>query len=415
MCRLLGSLTLALSLSALSGCWQRDWSSLEPLPIDTRSCAMLGGVACAAGRPCSAPTQRASDSDECCVAGSCLIIGSRRVLRSPRVSAPPAIDGDLTDWGALEGVRIASAFCAPHALDGVVPTAFRPEDSSARLALRWDARSLYIAALVVDDDVRPPDSCRNFEDDTLELFFDLDVERDGGLEENQWLLRAIAPDPSLGETCPSDRRSQEQAVEGREPRRNWTFGFATSLADGARCPLGSGWCAEIELRWPQPILGEGQWLGFDAAIEDDDGEPCEIDHRFTTWASPTGNVSGNPSLLSGLVRLVEGIGEPMTCVSESVICGTLECGAPGTSGCAARVECEATESECRNSVDDDCDGDVDCEDGECASESLCTSGTCSEAADFCPSTGLCAELCEGSMPAYPTERTACAGLCPESG
>jgi hypothetical protein len=164
---------------------------------------------------------------------------------------PPAIDGDLGDWGqwaplVLDHTTAHSAYVLPSPADLPVP-----DDSSAAVRAMWDGTALYFA-VQVRDDVIVDDSPDVRQDDAIELSF---VGAADGL-------------PGGGDT---------HLVTINADGRISGFGLATMVAcvEAVAVAVPGGW--NVEVRIPAAYLlarrdplAAGQVLAFDLGLRDDD-------------------------------------------------------------------------------------------------------------------------------------------------
>lgn len=115
-------------------------------------------------------------------------------VRAPR---PPAIDGDLADWDAIELTQLGTLM-----LDDPAQLRYRrrerrgTHDFSGAVRFMWDERALYVRADVMDDGLRvAPPGKRLFEGDHLGLWLDMDLARDFAVarrDADDWQL-GLAP------------------------------------------------------------------------------------------------------------------------------------------------------------------------------------------------------------------------------
>lgn len=146
-----------------------------------------------------------------------------------------------------------------------------------------------------------------------------------------------------------------------------------------RCPLDEG-CATVGPHPTDPCLAcspEG-WVGASGVCADDD-DACTID-RCDSDLGACGHEA---------ITCTAGVCEEASCDPTTGMCQTST--APDGTNCGAMGVCDqgvcgcpdgtTSENKCGDSIDDDCDGDVDCADVDCEGSScgmgmFCTAGVC---------------------------------------
>lgn len=105
----------------------------------------------------------------------------------------PTIDGDLTDWDDAAFTTVIDHATA-DAAEGTWSTdpAVNDADLSARVAIRWDAANLYLAARITDDQILINPSAVLWQNDAFELLLDGDGDRAGpyGSDDHQLIVRS---------------------------------------------------------------------------------------------------------------------------------------------------------------------------------------------------------------------------------
>ena len=161
--------------------------------------------------------------------------------------------------------------------------------------------------------------------------------------------------------------------------------LATGLVWSRRNPSGgANW------HWDQAVqicedLGEGGFTDWRLATIAEletvhaNGAPTHFDYpifRDTNWSSTRqGNKAWFIRLMtSGATAklIISGFGA-VSCVRDPSVCGNATC-EPGENQCNCPGDCgspSATESDCADGADNDCDGDVDCFDTDCAADPAC--------------------------------------------
>ncbi len=172
------------------------------------------------------------------------------------LNTPPAIDGNLSEWGTLANTANQAVYL-PGNWTGA-------SDASATYSLGWDANKLYLAAYVKDDVfVQTQSGSLLYLGDSLELIFDTQLGTDsgstvqssddyqlgispGGLttgnnpppQSYRWYpgsLRGVPSGLSIASVKLSDGYAVEAAIPwsalGVTPSGGNTFGFAFSVSD----------------------------------------------------------------------------------------------------------------------------------------------------------------------------------------
>lgn len=209
---------------------------------------------------CDAPFTPAGDA---IVTGSCV------------EGAPTAVDGDLSEWpDALFATRIthANALADGGVAFGTWSTdeAANDVDLSARVAVRWDARTLFVAAKIDDDVLAIESSVPIYDNDSFELFLDglfLDRPSDPpgayNLDDLQVLVR-------YGEPGPNGENGVKWEIA--RPGEGVIDSSGVSAAVGTTA---TGWTAEVAVKFSMlgdaPVL-PGRTLGIDFITSDRESE-----------------------------------------------------------------------------------------------------------------------------------------------
>ncbi len=89
-----------------------------------------------------------------------------KIVGAVSAGLPPAIDGDLTEWGALTSTRLNAGAGYYNYVSGETPTL---ADLSAELRSAWAPDTLYFAASIQDDVLVGNNSTQIWGDDVIEL------------------------------------------------------------------------------------------------------------------------------------------------------------------------------------------------------------------------------------------------------
>jgi hypothetical protein len=254
------------------------------------TCAELGGAACAGAEICISAPLSASDTRACCsVVSDCLDRSGSLVGETPLVVDPVTIDGDRAEWAGVPRLPVTKLAI------GAAPSA---ADFSADVAVQWDAIGFHVLVEVTDDVLWPFESGSPYNNDSIEIYFDLD---------------------------PHDLDSTYDADE------DWSFVQQTNSVNlspwVASAGFGSdpnGWWFEVTLEWPDGPPDPDTVIGFDVAINDDDGPAGAGRQNQLWWNDGTGQLFTDASLI-GWMRL-KSDSEP----SELPVCGDDLCESPET-------------------------------------------------------------------------------------
>lgn len=253
-----------------------DCCPLPPVEVST-SCADSGGVECATDEICLKRPFVATDVTDCCPAGNCFLATCRLQAEAPLNPSGVTLDGNITDWEGVPRHRVTKV------VRGAAPSS--AADFNPWFALQWDNAGLYVLAEVTDDVLVPSDGPDDWEDDTIEVNVDMHPHdpQQALSTDNSECQMVLSQDNSIREFMP----------------RNWNAQahFATVGA--------SSWRYEFFLPWPSafPTPVGGDVIGFDLAVDDDDGEGGDQDRECQlAWNDPTGHVHDDARHF-GIVRL----------------------------------------------------------------------------------------------------------------
>ena len=167
---------------------------------------------------------------------------SRKSLFSMRLLAPPAIDGDLSDWPVAESTELSrnTAFAFSGRIDSLA-------DLSAIIRSGWDEQTLFVAAQV-SDDVLVTDSSDVWRDDGVEFGLDgLNDKNAWGTDDHQYTIVA-------------DGRVTDRSVP--------TTGISAAVMS-----YEGGYNVELAIPMEQLMAGtpvSGTVMGFTIGLHDDD-------------------------------------------------------------------------------------------------------------------------------------------------
>jgi len=215
------------------------------------------------------------------LAGLAAAAPEKPVHVAPPLSGPVRVDGDLVEWRAF--LDDPARRIAIDRADQLHPDpAWRgrwggPADLSARIAVAYDAASLFVAAEVTDDQVVQLAGGGGYAGDALELFLDTDLERSGPNDtygESEWQL-LLLPVPLEQRwrifrqgrpLLQSEARFQGVQVAARVSGAGYTI--------EACIPF-------VNLRGLVPASGAR--LGFDVALNDADDPQATRPETYVSW------------------------------------------------------------------------------------------------------------------------------------
>ncbi len=209
-----------------------------------------------------------------------------------KTSVPVVVDGQIDEiWNDVSSRDIETE---------IRPSVSGPADLSGWFKTLWDEQYFYILA-VVTDDVKVNDSQDVYEDDGIELFFDIGNNKATtyGARDVQYTFR------------------WNDTQIHRNPSGRSVAGISFVMTGTA-----TGYVFEARVPWStlqgSPLVG--QLHGFDIHINDDDNGGTR-DGKLS-WASPNDDAWQNPSLLGTMVLFDE---DRITGISGSLIGSALEC------------------------------------------------------------------------------------------
>ena len=199
----------------------------------------------------------------------------------PALDHAVTVDADLSEWGSQEAIELT-----PDGHRNVESGFFQsPQDASAAISIGWTQEMVYVAGRITDDELvtRQKDE-RIYQDDCLELFWDLDGDGfrfDRNPHDVQFGLAPGGPDGQwqLWAWGPLNRRPQE--VQAAMKREGEHFVFEIGIP-----------------RTLLPGLTVGSTVRFSAAYHDRDTDEKE---GKLNWSVDTASVPGK--LLFGWMTL----------------------------------------------------------------------------------------------------------------
>jgi len=209
-----------------------------------------------------------------------------------KTSTPVVVDGQIDDiWNDISRREIENE---------IRPSISGPADLSGWFKTLWDEQYFYVLA-VVTDDVKINDSQDVYEDDGIELFFDI-----GNNKANTYGARDVQ----------YTFRWNDSQIH-RNPSGRSVAGITFAMVGTS-----TGYIFEARIPWTtlqgSPLVG--QLHGFDIHINDDDnGGPRD---GKLSWASPNDDAWENPSLLGTMALFDE---DRVTGISRSLVGSALEC------------------------------------------------------------------------------------------
>ncbi|MCZ6673269.1 MAG: hypothetical protein O7C75_10060, partial [Verrucomicrobia bacterium] len=199
--------------------------------------------------------------------------------------------------GIITGSEWSDASVAQSILNFSVGTDPGASDISGSVSLKWDSTNLYVLFQVTDD-ARSLDSSDNdptdlnsFEDDTVEVYLDMNHTGTGALST---ALKRYQYRFGL-------ENSELETAELTNPTTNFAFAHTGATS----------YVMEIEMPWTTLGLTPtiGATLGFDAAINDDDDGGSRDNQLF--W-NATMESAFNDASQWGDIQLTAAIPEPST-------------------------------------------------------------------------------------------------------
>jgi len=209
-----------------------------------------------------------------------------------KTSVPVVVDGQIDEiWNDVSSRDIETE---------IRPSVSGPADLSGWFKTLWDEQYFYVLA-VVTDDVKVNDSQEVYEDDGIELFFDI-----GNNKANTYGARDVQ----------YTFRWNDTQIH-RNPSGRSIAGISFAMTGTA-----AGYIFEARVPWStlqgSPLVG--QLHGFDIHINDDDNGGTR-DGKLS-WASSSDDAWQNPSLFGTMVLFDE---DRVTGISGSLIGSALEC------------------------------------------------------------------------------------------
>jgi hypothetical protein len=199
-------------------------------------------------------------------------------LQISSTNVAPVIDGNIDAvWDSQQGQAIG------HVISPVSSDPFPPSDFSANFKTMWDASSIYVLAVVTDDS-KINDSNESWQDDALEVYFDIDNNKltSYGINDYQFTFRWN--DPNI--------YSNNGHIEG-----------VLFIIKGTS----TGYILEVKFPWTTLGLASphpGVLLGYDIQVHDDDDGGAR-DNKFA-WFATVDDSWHNPSLFA-TARLISNV------------------------------------------------------------------------------------------------------------
>lgn len=183
--------------------------------------------------------------------------------------ATVTIDGDLGEWPeSLFTTTIDHATAAANGGTWSADESANDLDLSARVASRWDATHLYVAAKITDDQLLVSTSAKFWDNDVFELFLDGEGDRSGpyGTFDHQVIVRF--------DGVASSRRDGNEVP------------LPIGLVVATMQPSATAW--QLEVAIPFTTLGDlppitGRVLGIDVVLEDREDLATTSVDQYLTW------------------------------------------------------------------------------------------------------------------------------------
>jgi hypothetical protein len=234
------------------------------------SCASLAGRACSGTEICRAQTVATTDVADCCT-DDCIDPTGRMIVDAPRATAPIVVDGAIGDWTGATRYPIALA-----SVGGMAAAT----DLSGSFSVAWDDSNLYLLIEVNDTTLRPVETGLPWQDDSIEIYIDMDA-------------RSIDMSWDADEMwCYVNQNNTTTIGTSSMALFPTVISFATRTG---------GWRFELAVDWPAAVPS-GLVVGFDVAVNDDDGPAGASRSNQIFWNDGSGQLYRDASLV-GLLRL----------------------------------------------------------------------------------------------------------------
>ena len=220
------------------------------------------------------------------------------VLAAPTIRSTGAIAVDGTvdaAWAAATSQALANQVDV-DTLGG--PGIASAADASATWSALWDNNYLYVLVTVTDDDIRLGDSVDPWNDDSVEIFVDGDYSQSGaydGINDSQYIFRYNNAGVFVS---PSSANLDTTGID---------VAWST--------PAANQYVMELRIPWAKfggLTLVDGQPLGLDVHVNDDDNEPNvapdpdDFREGKLAWSQVIDNASSDTRAF-GLVRLQDAV------------------------------------------------------------------------------------------------------------
>lgn len=217
----------------------------------------------------------ASSGNNCESARVSITVNVRNTYKIYKASLEPMIDGEMDEIWQDQNITAISA------TKTIVQSVSNPNDLSGNIRFLWDNSNIYFYAAITDDAKRN-DSQNSYEDDAIEIYFDINNDKATEYGANDVQYSFGWDDGTVVGSLPSGR-----SVSGIEY-------VAVSTTNG--------YIVEGSIPWStlQGTPQVGQLVGIDFMINDDD-DGSGRDGKLS-WSAATDDAWQNPSLF-GVAKL----------------------------------------------------------------------------------------------------------------